>query len=112
MVTMANGANSDGLGNVRDDPVSFRDLYALLEFVVLKNVPFDLVLGRPTLKRLEGVLEFRSEEVRLACHGHEAILPVLSEHLQLPDSQYGTGTEGFTSELSDEEPDPQRRIAD
>lgn len=65
-MTIANRAKSGVLGKVRGIPVSFQNIEAQLDFVVLKNVPFDLVIGRPTLKQLSGVLDFRSEEVRFA----------------------------------------------
>lgn len=52
VVTVANGAKSRSLSKVRDIPVLFEDLETQLYFLVLKNAPFDLLIGRPTLKGL------------------------------------------------------------
>lgn len=52
-----------------------------MDFIVLGNVPFDLVIGRPTLKRLGGVLDFRAEEVRFQYRAQEAVIPMVSEYM-------------------------------
>lgn len=46
-----------------DLPVMLEDLKAKIDFIVLPNVPFDMVIGRPTLKRLGGALDFKREVV-------------------------------------------------
>lgn len=79
VMNVANGDNSDVLGKGVDVPVLFEGLEARIHFIVLKNVPFDLLIGRPTLKRLGGVPDFRSEEVRLKYGGQEEVLPMFSE---------------------------------
>lgn len=53
---------------VRDILVSFEDPETRPGFVVLKNVQYELVIGRPTFKRTGGVLDFKVEEVRLLYH--------------------------------------------
>lgn len=52
VVTIANGGNSGVLEKVASLPVKLEDLDVMTDFVTLPNLPFDLVAGRPDLKRL------------------------------------------------------------
>lgn len=61
---MTNGSKSEDIGKVSDVPVLFEKMEAKLDFVGLSSVPFDVVVGRKTLKWLGGVLDFRAEDVR------------------------------------------------
>lgn len=65
-MTVENGTKSGVVGKVLNVPVKFENLEAQVDFAVSKNVPFDVVIGRHTLRRLGRVLNLRSEEVRYA----------------------------------------------
>lgn len=62
------------------------------------NVPFDLVLGRLSLRRLGGVPDFEADEVRLDCHGQIAVPPTVSEYSQRLDPLESTDSEDFVSD--------------
>lgn len=65
VVTVATGDKSGAQGKLTNIQVLFEQLQAGIDFIILENVPFDVVIGRPTLKRLGGVLDFKAEVVRL-----------------------------------------------
>lgn len=103
LVTDANGSISKVIGKVFRVAVLFGEIKARIEVVVLKDVPFDVVTGRPTLKRHGGVLDFRSKEVRLHQNGVQALLQMV--YLLSQPRQYDehTDSEDFTSNSEEEE---------
>lgn len=62
-VTVAIGCRYGVAGNILDVSVRFEKLNVRIDFVVVKNVRFDPVIGRATLKQLRGVLVFESKEI-------------------------------------------------
>lgn len=64
IVTVANGSRSKVLQKAVEVLVRVGQLQAIIELVVLPNVPFDIVIQRPTLKRLGPVVDFKAEEAR------------------------------------------------
>lgn len=75
---------------------------------MLQDVPFDLVIGHPTLKRLGRVLDLRSEEALFDYCGQQASFPIHLVYEQSPVPKGDTDSEDFTSdsdslELSDDE---------
>lgn len=98
VVTLMNCKKSGVIGKVTNVLVFFEQLEARMEFFVLENVPFDLVIGRPTMKRFGGVLDFRAEEVRLDYGGQTAALPMVAKYSQSQLDQDGTDSEDFTSD--------------
>lgn len=66
-------------GKTSKVPVMLDSLDVKMIFIVMQSVPFDLVIGRLTLKRLGGVLDFRAEEVHLDYKGQQETLPMVSE---------------------------------
>lgn len=77
---MANGDSSEVFEKTGNVPVRSGKLKAKLDFVVLSSVPFDLVIGRPTLRRLGDVVQFEAEEVRLHYQVQIALLSMVSEY--------------------------------
>lgn len=73
VITVANDSRSGAVGKVVQVPVLFEEVRAKDDFVILKDVSFDLVIGRPILKRLGSVLDFCSDVVQLDCHGNETV---------------------------------------
>ena len=74
-----------------------------IDFIVLENLPFDVLIGRPTLITLGAVLDFKSAEVRLDAGGTKSTLPMVSEYERPHDKGDETASEDFTSESSDGE---------
>lgn len=108
-MTVANGSRSSVIGKLLDVPVFFEKFHVIIDFVVLKNVLFGLVMRQPTLKWLGGILDFKSEEVRLDYKGKEATLPMVSEYSQSRFSVDGTDSEDFTSDFDDSESIPDEK---
>lgn len=104
VVTVANGDKSGVQGNVTDVPNLFEELTYRIYFIIRENVPFDLFIGRPTLKRLGGVLDFRAEEVSLHYKGQKAKLSIVSEYTQAQVLVGMTDSEDFTSDFDGAEP--------
>lgn len=103
VVTVANGSRSGVLGKVNCIPVLFESLQVYMDFVVLENVPFDVVIGRPTLKRLGAVLDFRTEKVCLDYHGKGAVVPMLSEYVRTRTTQEDSDSADFTSDTDEDD---------
>lgn len=80
VVTVVNGNKSDVLGKAVNVSALFEQMEATMDFVVLLHIPFDLVTSHSSLKRLEGVLEFKGEEVRLDYRGQKAVLLMVLEY--------------------------------
>lgn len=59
--------------------VFFDDLQANVDFVFLQNVPFDVVIGRATIKRLGRVMKFPGEVVRLTYQGRSAVARMMPQ---------------------------------
>lgn len=60
---MATGDKSGAIGKLVRVPVLFGKLQADVDFIVLRNIPFGVVIGCPTIKRLEDILDFPAEVV-------------------------------------------------
>lgn len=102
VVTVATGDKSGALGKLIGIPVLLDTVRVNVDFIVLQNIPFDLVIGRPTLKRLGAVLDFPAEVVQLSYKGKEARLPMISEYVQPRQLTGDTNSEDFTSESENE----------
>lgn len=76
------GRSSSSLEKFGNIPVSvsFDNIEARLDFVVLKDVPFDLFNARATLKQLDEALEFRSEKICFVCHNLQVVVSMLAEY--------------------------------
>lgn len=98
VVTVSSAGESNVLGKVMNVPVLSAQLEARIDLIVLQNVPFDLMIGRPTLKQLGGVLDFRAEEVCLNYHGLGAGIPMVSEYILPRELTAGMDSEDFTSD--------------
>lgn len=100
---MVNGKKSNILGKTMNVPVMFDQSQARIDFIVLQNVPFHIVIGRPTLKRIGGMLNFRVEEVCLNYHGQEAVMSMVSECSLPREIIAGTDSEEFLSDSDAEQ---------
>lgn len=102
VVTVAPGDKSSAIGKLSNVPLLFGNLQDEVDFIVLENIPFDIIIGRPTIKRLGGVLYFKAEEVRMNYQGHKAIIPMLCEFSKRLELVEETDSEDFTSDSSSE----------
>lgn len=50
---------------------------AFVDFVVLSHVPFDTVIGIPTLNLFGGVLDFKGDEFRFDYCGKTAVVQMI-----------------------------------
>lgn len=103
VVTMVNSSRSGVDGKVKKVLVQFEGVVKGIDFVVLKNVSFILIIGHPALKRLGNVINFRSGEVRLDFLGQEAKLPMILKYSCLLRLINDTDSENFTSDSDEKE---------
>lgn len=64
MVTVAAGGKYGAFGKLTTVHVLFDDWHAEVNFIILRNVPFDVVFERLKINRLGCVLDFPAELVR------------------------------------------------
>lgn len=60
---MENGIIADCVGAVSRTSTSFEDLTVHLDYLVVDNTPFDIIIGRPTLKALKALMDFYTYSV-------------------------------------------------
>lgn len=84
--------------------MSLAGLKVKRDFIGMRIVPFDLVIGRPTSKRLGGELDFKCKEARLDYRGRKKILPMVSEYSRSQELFDGTNSEDFTSDSDSADP--------
>lgn len=82
VVTVATGDKSDAVQNLTGGPVLSNELHAEVNFIDLRNVSFDVVIGSPTIMRLGVVCDFPAELVRFDYRGQQTNLPVMSKYTQ------------------------------
>ena len=63
--TVADGHKARFLGVISDVPISFDDLHISMEFFIMDNPPFDIIIAVPTLEALRGCLDFGLKQVTL-----------------------------------------------
>ena len=71
-IRVANGDTAQSVGEVRNLPVTFDDMVVPLDFIVLENSVFGMILGNPTLENLQMCYNLAKQEVSL-CHGNNAV---------------------------------------
>lgn len=98
VVTVATGEKSKATGKLSNVPVMFDELQAEVDFIVLEDTPFDVVISRPTIKRLGGVIDLPAEVVRFDYRGQKAVLPMVPEYSQPRLTTDSTDSEDFTSD--------------
>lgn len=103
VVTVATSDKSLVQGKLDKVSVQLGDIEALIDFIDLPNVPFYIVIGRPTLKRLGAELDFKSEEVRLNYRNKTEALPMVPEYTWTRALSDNTDSEDFTSGSEDAE---------
>ena len=113
-ITVANGNKTGVTGIVTDVPISLGDnLIVSMDFLVIDNPPFDVIIGQPALEALQAIIDFGKQEVRLTVGPNSTILGFEYAGESLPkDNVSGTDSEDFTSgsdaapsEASDDEAD-------
>lgn len=75
MVTVATGGRYLLEGRLDNITVSLGKVAAHSNPIVFPNVPFDVVIGRPTIKRLGEVLDLREEEVSWTTEDKNKLFP-------------------------------------
>lgn len=98
IVTGANGTKSLVLSKIRNVPRMLNGVEARIDVIVLPNVPFHMVIGSPTVKRLGGDVYFREEVVRSDNRGQKTVLLMIMEYMKQRDISLGTDSEDFTSD--------------
>lgn len=69
VVAVANESKVGFLAKLEDIPVDHGGAIVQMDFFELDSLPFDIVIERPMIKRLGGVLDFHSIQVRFTIRG-------------------------------------------
>lgn len=64
-ITVANGPVSDTLGVFKSLPISLRSLNVALNFLVVEKPPHNVIRRLPSLKALQGCLEYGTQTLTL-----------------------------------------------
>eukprot|EP00737_Agarophyton_chilense_P002013 gb/GEZJ01002278.1/.p1 GENE.gb/GEZJ01002278.1/~~gb/GEZJ01002278.1/.p1 ORF type:complete len:592 (+),score=68.54 gb/GEZJ01002278.1/:824-2599(+) len=78
-VIVADGSAADVLGCVKGVSISFRKIGVPLDLLVVKNTPFDVIIGCPTLEALQAQLVFSRQQVSLTIGAEEVLLQLYNE---------------------------------
>ena len=97
--TVANGDTSQCIGTVSSVPVSFTDLIVPIDFLVVLNTPFDLIIGCPTLEALAARLDLRKQMVKLSFQDRTVHLGLEYDRSSTHVVNTGTNSEDFTSSV-------------
>lgn len=60
MVTLADTGKLGARGKISNIPVMFRKSQAVIDFIILHNVPFNVLIGFPALNLLDVVMDFKA----------------------------------------------------
>ena len=101
-ITVANGDTSQCIGTVSGVPVSFTDLVVPIDFLVVLNTPFDLIIGCPTLETMAARLDLRKQMVKLSFQGRTVHLGLEYDRSSTHVVNAGTDSEDFTSGVEGE----------
>lgn len=75
----------------------FEELQVKLDFIVLENAPFDVVIGRTIIKGLKSVLDLLAEVLRFSYKGRSAVLPMMPTYMRLREMTGATDSNKFAS---------------
>jgi hypothetical protein len=104
-ITVANGATTAGAGVLQGVNVKFGDIQVHLDFLVIENPPFDIIVGMPTMEALRTCIDTGKQLIYMTHDGKSAKLCMIldvgrSESTQMEEAD----SEDFTSpECSDTE---------
>lgn len=98
VVMVAMRAKSRTVRRLAKVPVMFEEMWANLDFIVLKNVSFDVFIGRPSIKRFWSVLNFPAEVVRFKYREETTFLTMIPEYIRFKNVTGTTDKGGFTAE--------------
>lgn len=97
VVTVANGDECNPKDNLSSLHVLLDSLEAKIDFVFLKNVPYDMIIKGQALELLEDTGESRGEEFCIERHVQFVILSIFLEYSQTRKMDSCTGSEELTS---------------
>ena len=69
----------------------------------MEKLPFDVVVGRPQMKALGGILDLKSSVIKFDVGGVKISLPMIPENDRPTTAGDDTASEDFTSESSSDE---------
>lgn len=98
-ITTATGEKSATLGLLKGVPVGFDHVVEKIDFLVVDNCPYEMIIGRPTMRRMNGVIDCGQQTYALEKDGERVVVPLVTEYVR-DDRNLGGGTdsEDFTSD--------------
>ncbi len=103
-ITVANGTSSTCVGKVENVPVMFSKKRVELSFLVVDGLPFDIIVGCPTMESLETCIDLGKRCVSMQVDGKLIELPLNLETPNMGNPER-TDSDDFTSEDESSESD-------
>jgi len=99
-ITVADGSSTGAHGTAEGVTIRFGDMRVRVDFLVIDGPPFDLIIGCPTLEKLEAQLDFGKQVVRFHHDGASVEVGLEYDHAAQWRISSTTDSEEFTSEES------------
>lgn len=94
---MADGSTSACLGMAKGVPVSFEGQQIKLDCLVIRELPFGMIIGCPTMEELETHIDLGNNSVSIRVNGNRLQLPLDYDKERLREEIAGTNSKDFTS---------------
>lgn len=101
-ITVANGDTSSCVGSVEDVSVEFGQHKVPLAFLVMQGLPFNVIIGCPTMESLDTCIDLGNRMIKLLIEGEEVELQMDFDYQRTPAELTGTDSEDFTSDSGNE----------
>lgn len=99
-ITVANGDVTDTLGAVSDLKISFEDIHVALDFLVINNPSFDVIIGLPALESLQACINLGNQTVTIRHEKKEVKLALDNDLSKIFLPEVETDSNEFTAEAT------------
>lgn len=100
-ITVATGVKLQVVAILQDVPAWFDTMKVKLNFLVVEGLPYDVIIGDPTMEELKAVLDLANRVATFDIDGDAVQLPLHPDYINCPvNEKEGTDSEDFTSASS------------
>lgn len=96
-ITVADGTTSECLGAAEKVSISFEGGKTPLNFLVMADLPFDVIIGCPTMEALETCIDLGNHSIAMKLEGNVIKLPLEYGHSRFKNELEGADSKNFTS---------------
>ncbi len=104
-IVVADGSTGECAGILQEIPVSFGNIVVRLDFMVIKSLPYDLIIGSPTLVEMCACIDLYHQTVKVRKDGKTETLNLVyePEMYEDTDEELTTDTESDIGEESEKD---------